>query len=80
MYVKLNELENSSISIKVQLQNSFIEIQESLKNLADQLHSSIQLTEDSSERLLKIASKKFEDREMAIYRLYNELDRKYVRN
>ncbi|MDR0296826.1 MAG: fatty acid desaturase [Rickettsia sp.] len=80
VYVKLNELENSSISIKVQLQKSFIEIQESLKKLADQLHSSIQLTEESSERLLKIASKKIKDREMAIYRLYNELDRKYVRN
>ncbi|WP_425360765.1 MULTISPECIES: fatty acid desaturase [unclassified Candidatus Tisiphia] len=80
IYVKLNELENSSISIKVQLQKSFIEIQESLKKLAEQLHSSIQLTEESSERLLKIASKKIKDREMAIYRLYNELDRKYVRN
>lgn len=80
IYVKLNELENSSISIKVQLQKSFIEIQESLKKLAEQLHSSIQLTEESSERLLKIASKKIKDREMAIHRLYNELDRKYVRN
>ncbi|WP_341749838.1 fatty acid desaturase [Candidatus Tisiphia endosymbiont of Sialis lutaria] len=80
IYVKLNELENSSISIKVQLQKSFIEIQESLKKLAEQIHSSIQLTEESSERLLKIASKKIKDREMAIHRLYNELDRKYVRN
>ncbi|WP_341752062.1 acyl-CoA desaturase [Candidatus Tisiphia endosymbiont of Piscicola geometra] len=80
VYVKLNEIENSSISVKVQLQKSFIEIQESLKKLAEQLHSSIQLTEKSSERLLKIASKKIKDREIAIYRLYSELDRKYVRN
>lgn len=80
VYVKLNELENSSISIKAQLKKSFMEIQESLKKLAEQLHSSIQLTEKSSERLLKIASKKIKDREMAIYRLYNELDRKYIRN
>ncbi|WP_341755038.1 acyl-CoA desaturase [Candidatus Tisiphia endosymbiont of Ptychoptera albimana] len=80
VYVKLNEIENSSISVKVQLQKSFIEIQESLKKLAEQLHSSIQLTEKSSERLLKIASKKIKDREIAIYRLYNELDRKYIRN
>ncbi|MFP3018383.1 MAG: acyl-CoA desaturase, partial [Candidatus Tisiphia sp.] len=63
-----------------QLEKSFMEIQESLKKLAEQLHSSIQLTEKSSERLLKIASKKIKDREMAIYRLYNELDRKYIRN
>ncbi|WP_375332300.1 fatty acid desaturase [Candidatus Tisiphia endosymbiont of Temnostethus pusillus] len=80
VYVKLNELENSSVSIKAQLQKSFMEIQESLKKLAEQLHSSIQLTEKSSERLLKIASKKIKDREIAIYRLYNELDRKYIRN
>lgn len=80
VYVKLNEIENSSISVKVQLQKSFIEIQESLKKLAEQLQSSIQLTEKSSERLLKIASKKIKDREIAIYRLYSELDRKYVRN
>ncbi|WP_375359198.1 fatty acid desaturase [Candidatus Tisiphia endosymbiont of Neophilaenus lineatus] len=80
VYVKLNELENSSVSIKAQLQKSFMEIQESLKKLAEQLHSSIQLTEKSSERLLKIASKKITDREIAIYRLYNELDRKYIRN
>ncbi|MFU7503076.1 MAG: fatty acid desaturase [Candidatus Tisiphia sp.] len=78
VYVKLNELENSSISIKAQLQKSFMEIQESLKKLAEQLHSSIQLTEKSSERLLKIASKKIKDREIVIYRLYNELDRKYI--
>ncbi|WP_342271668.1 fatty acid desaturase [Candidatus Tisiphia endosymbiont of Parasteatoda lunata] len=80
VYVKLNELENSSVSIKAQLQKSFMEIQESLKKLAERLHSSIQLTEKSSERLLKIASKKIKDREIAIYRLYNELDRKYIRN
>ncbi|WP_341761206.1 fatty acid desaturase [Candidatus Tisiphia endosymbiont of Thecophora atra] len=80
VYVKLNELENSSVSIKSQLKKSFMEIQESLKKLAEQLHSSIQLTEKSSERLLKIASKKIKDREMAIYRLYNKLDRKYIRN
>lgn len=80
VYVKLNELENSSVSIKAQLEKSFMEIQESLKKLAEQLHSSIQLTEKSSERLLKIASKKIKDREIAIYRLYNELDRKYIRN
>ncbi|WP_375319252.1 fatty acid desaturase [Candidatus Tisiphia endosymbiont of Oplodontha viridula] len=80
VYVKLNEIESSSISVKSQLKKSFIEIQESLKKLAEQLQSSIQLTEQSSERLLKIASKKIKDREMAIYRLYNELDRKYVRN
>ncbi|BFD46222.1 MAG: fatty acid desaturase [Rickettsia endosymbiont of Sergentomyia squamirostris] len=80
VYVKLTEIENSSISVKAQLQKSFIEIHESLKKLAEQLQSSIQLTEKSSEQLLKIASKKIKDREMAIYRLYNELDRKYIRN
>ncbi|KAJ6644857.1 Exodeoxyribonuclease 7 small subunit, partial [Pseudolycoriella hygida] len=52
-----------------------IEIQESLKKLAEQLHSSIQLTEKSSEQLLKAASKKIKGSEEAIYRLYNKLDK-----
>ncbi len=76
--MKLIELDNSSISIKAQLKKSCIEMQESLKRLAEQLHSSIQLTEQSSERLLKIASKKIKDSEIAIYRLYNKLE--YISN
>jgi stearoyl-CoA desaturase (delta-9 desaturase) len=80
VYAKLNELEDSSMSIKTHLKKSFIDIQESLKKLAEQLHSSVQLTENSSEKLLKIASKKIKDSEIAIYNLYNELDRKYIAN
>ncbi|XVN43344.1 MAG: fatty acid desaturase [Candidatus Rickettsia vulgarisii] len=74
IYLKLQELENSSISIKDQLYKSFLEIQESLKKQAEQLQSSIQLTEKSSEQLLKIAQKKLKDTEAAVYSLYNKLD------
>ncbi|WP_341764164.1 acyl-CoA desaturase [Candidatus Tisiphia endosymbiont of Beris chalybata] len=79
--IKLQELENSSVSIKEQLNKSFIEIQESLKKLAEQLHSSIQLTEKSSEQLLKIATKKIKGSEEAIYQLYNKLNKQqYLSN
>ncbi|MCC8417444.1 MAG: fatty acid desaturase [Rickettsia endosymbiont of Bryobia graminum] len=74
IYLKLLELDNSSVSIKDQLHKSFLEIQESLKKQAEQLQSSIQLTEKSSEQLLKIAQKKLKDSEAAIYSLYNKFD------
>ncbi len=72
--MKLQEIENSSLSIQEQLYKSFIEIQESLKKLAEQLHSSIQLTEQSSEQLLKLAGKQVKWSEETISRLYNKLD------
>ncbi len=80
IYVKLNEMDQRSISIRAQLNKSFLDTQESLKRIAEQLQSSIQLTESSSEQLLKKASKKIRDSEMAIYKLYKELDRKYIGN
>lgn len=76
--IKLQELENSSLSIKEQLYKSFIEIQESLKKLAEQLHPSMQLTEQSSKQLLKIARKKIKWSEETISRLYNKLDKQYT--
>lgn len=73
VYAKLSEFEHSSIAVKTQLKKSLVEMQESLKNLAEHLRSSIELTEVSSEKMLKIASKKIKDIEMTIYKLYNDL-------
>jgi stearoyl-CoA desaturase (delta-9 desaturase) len=78
LYTKCSELENSSISIQSQIKKSFMEIQQSLKNLAEQLQSSVWLNDKSSERLLKIASKKVKNNERALYKLYNQLDTKYI--
>lgn len=78
IYVKLQELENSSTSIKGQLYKSFVEIQESLKKQAEQLQLLVQLPEKTSEQLLKITQKKLKDTEAAIYNLYNKLDTKTI--
>ena len=80
IYVKLHEIDNRSVYIRTKLKKSFLDIQESLRKLAEQLQSSIQLTEESSEQLLKKASKKIHDSEAAFYKLYNKLDRKYIKN
>jgi len=77
--IKLSELENSSISIKNQVKKSFKEIQGSLSNLAEQLHSStIQLTEQSSEKLLKIANVRIKKAELSISKLYNKLEHMHL--
>lgn len=73
LYLKIKELEESSILIKEQFKKSFIEIQDSLKNLAEQLHSSTQVGEKPSEKLLKMINRKISDTEQAIYKLYNQL-------
>lgn len=73
LYLKIKELEESSILIKEQFKKSFIEIQDSLKNLAEQLHSSAQVGEKPSEKLLKMINRKISDTEQAIYKLYNQL-------
>ncbi|MCC8369653.1 MAG: fatty acid desaturase [Rickettsia endosymbiont of Oxypoda opaca] len=73
LYLKIKELEESSILIKEQFKKSFIEIQDSLKNLAEQLHSSTQVGEKLSEKLLKMINRKISDTEQAIYKLYNQL-------
>lgn len=80
VYAKLDDIDHRSVSIRAQFKKSFLDIQESLKKLAEQLQSSIQMTEVSSERLLKKASKKIQDSEEALYKLYKELDRKYIGN
>lgn len=80
IYVKLHEIDTRSVYIRTQLKKSFLDIQESLKKLAEQLQSSIQLPEESSEQMLKKASKKIQDSETAFYKLYKKLDRKYIGN
>lgn len=73
--VKLNELENSSLNIKKQLKKSFLDAQEKLKNIAEQLQSSVQLTEQSSEELIKSTSDKLKNIEQTIRSLYNKLEK-----
>jgi stearoyl-CoA desaturase (delta-9 desaturase) len=72
--LKIKELEESSISIKEQFKKSFMEIQDSLKSLAEQLHSSPQIAEKPSEKLLKMVNRKISATEQAIYKLYNKLN------
>jgi stearoyl-CoA desaturase (delta-9 desaturase) len=76
--IKLQEIENSSTSIKDQLHKSFLEIQESLKKEAELLQASVQLPEKASEQLLKIVQKKLKSSEQAIYRLYNKFDKNII--
>ncbi|EAA25869.1 acyl-CoA desaturase [Rickettsia sibirica] len=78
--LKIKELEESSITIKEQFKKSFVEIQESLKNLAEQVSAATQITEKSSEKLLKIINKKIIDAEQSIYKLYNKLNTLKVSN
>ncbi len=74
LYVKLNELENSSISVKNQLKKSFTEAQESLNKIAEQLRALMQLPEKSSEKILKIVAEKLDNTEIIICKLYQTLD------
>ncbi|MFY9589321.1 fatty acid desaturase [Rickettsia endosymbiont of Halotydeus destructor] len=80
LYLKIKELEGSSILIKEQFKKSFIEIQDSLKNLAEQLHSSGQASGKSSEKLLKMINKKISNTEQTIYKLYNQLNSTQISN
>ncbi|WP_323738904.1 acyl-CoA desaturase [Candidatus Trichorickettsia mobilis] len=74
LYVKLNELENSSICVKNQLKKSFADAQESLNKIAEQLRSSVQLPEKSSEKILKMVAEKLDNTEIIICKLYQTLD------
>lgn len=75
LYTKLDELEHSSVSVKKQLKKSFTEVQESLNKIAEQLKTSIQLSEKSSERILQIIAEKLDNTEIIISKLYNTLDK-----
>ncbi len=75
LYIKINELEHSSVNIKNQLGKSFLEAQERLKNIADQLHTAMQLKDKSAEKLVKLASEKISSTESMISDLYNKLEK-----
>ena len=79
LYSKINEFEHSSTAIKNKLKKSYEETLESLNKLAKQLHSSIQLSEQSSEKLLKIANQQIREAEYFITKLYNALDGRLVK-
>jgi stearoyl-CoA desaturase (delta-9 desaturase) len=79
LYSKISEFENSSANLKNQLKRSCGEIVESLNKLAEQLHSSIKLSEISSEKILKIANKKIQEAEYFISQLCTELEAKPVK-
>ncbi len=66
----LTQIENSSATIKSKIASSYIEIQDSLSNLTKQLHSTIRITEKSSEKLLRMATKKIELLESSLSLLY----------
>jgi stearoyl-CoA desaturase (delta-9 desaturase) len=79
LYSKISEFESSSATVKNQLKKSCGEILESLNKLAEQLHSSIKLTEISSEKILKIANQKIKEAECFISQLCNEPDMQPVK-
>lgn len=71
---KLNDLENSSLSMQNQVKKSFAEIYDALNRVADNLHSSLSLSESSSEKLLNSATKKINDIERSLSKLYQKYD------
>ena len=79
LYSKISEFESSSATVKNQLKKSCGEILESLNKLSEQLHSSIKLTEISSEKILKIANQKIKEAECFISQLCNESDMQPVK-
>jgi stearoyl-CoA desaturase (delta-9 desaturase) len=69
------ELENSSLVMKSKLNKSFVKIQENLNSLRSQLNVHLRNFDNSSDKILKIISKKVKKADLSMQKIYKEIER-----
>tara|TARA_B110000503_G_scaffold141911_1_gene236975 strand:+ start:1992 stop:3191 length:1200 start_codon:yes stop_codon:yes gene_type:complete len=69
------ELENSSLVMKSKLNKSFVKIQENLNSLRSQLNAHLRNFDSSSDKILKIISKKVKKADLSMQKIYKEIER-----